>query len=358
MRVSIINVPKSVHHPRYNHSMLENKKSSILLILKTLEEYSDEDHFLTQQELINNVEANYGITLERKSVSYSILLLQELGYEIEKGPRGGYALFSRLFDPSEVRFLTDALFSSKAIPGKQAAELSRKAQSVLSKHQRASYSYIHKAPQLTRTESKEIFYAIDTVHEGVKRGKRISFQYKTYDEHGGEALRNDGFRYIVSPYYLVSSNGFYYLVCNYREKYRPIQVFRVDLMTDLHIEENWPIKPLATLKGAEGFDIADYINDHVYMLGGDVVDATLRVDQAYGIQYLKDWFGKKAKIYEKDGALYAKVKCNEDSLFFWILQYGDEFTLMEPKPLVERLREHLARQRVKYASQEERGEGV
>ncbi len=328
--------------------MFENKKSSILLILRTLEEYSDEDHFLTQQDIIDKVEANYGITLERKSVSYSISLLQELDYDIEKGPRGGYALFSRLFDPSEVRFLTDALFSSRALPGKQAADLSKKAQSVLSKHQRSSYSYIYKSPQLNRTESKEVFFAIDTTHEGIKRGKRISFQYKTYDEHGEVTLRNDGYRYIVSPYYLVNSNGFYYLICNYREKYRPIQVFRVDLMTNLRIEEEWPIKPLSTIKGGEEFDIADYINDHVYMLGGDVVDATIRVDQAYGIQYLRDWFGKKARIYEKDGLLFAKIRCNEDSLFFWILQYGDEFTLVEPISLIERLKQHLQRQNKKY----------
>lgn len=329
--------------------MLENKKSSILLILKTLEEYSDEDYFLTQQDIIDKVEANYGITLERKSVSYSISLLQELDYDIEKGPRGGYALLSRLFDPSEVRFLTDALFSSRAIPGKQAVELSKSAQSVLSRHQRTSYSYIYKSPQLNRTESKEVFFAIDTVHEGIKRGKRISFQYKTYDEHGKETLRNDGYRYIVSPYYLVNSNGFYYLICNYREKYRPIQVFRVDLMTDLHIEEEWPLKPSSSLKGTEDFDIAEYVNDHIYMLGGDIVDATLRIDQAYGIQYLKDWFGKKAKVYEKDGVLYAKIKCNEDSLFFWALQYGDEFTLLEPEGLVARIKVHLRRQIDKYS---------
>lgn len=35
-------------------SMIENKKASILLILKVLQEYSDEDHFLTQQDIIDS----------------------------------------------------------------------------------------------------------------------------------------------------------------------------------------------------------------------------------------------------------------------------------------------------------------
>ena len=84
------------------------------------------------------------------------------------------------------------------------------------------------------------------------------------------------------------------------------------------------------------------------MLGGDTVDATLRIDKSYGIQYLKDWFGKKAKIFEKDGSLFARIKCNEDSLFFWILQYGDEFTLLEPKTLIQRIKDYLNRQKEKY----------
>ena len=328
--------------------IVQNKKTSILLVLKVLEEYTDEDHFLTQQAIIDKIESRYGLRFERKSISDCIVLLQELGYEIEKGPRGGYALIGRLLDPTEVQFVTDALFSSRAIPGKAAAELAKSIQSTLSVYQRSNYAYIHKTPQVNRTDSREVFWAIDTMHEAIKQGKRISFQYKTYDEHGRETLRNGGYRYIVSPYYLVSNNGFYYLICNYREKYRPINVFRVDCMTNLEIEQEWPIKPLSTIGGGQDFDIAKYLNEHVYMLGGDTVDATLRVDKPWGIQYLRDWFGNKARLIEKDGVLLAKIRCNESSLFFWILQYGVEFTLLEPEPLVQRLREHIKQQAEKY----------
>ena len=62
--------------------MIENKKSSIILILKVLEEYTDEDHLLTQQQIIDKISQLYNIDLERKSVSNSISLLIELGYDI------------------------------------------------------------------------------------------------------------------------------------------------------------------------------------------------------------------------------------------------------------------------------------
>ncbi len=330
--------------------MLDGKKSSIILVLKTLEEYSDEDHYLTQQVIIDKIEANYGMSLERKSVSDCLTLLEKLGYDIVKNPRsgGGYALYSRLFEPSEVQFLTDALFSSRALPAKRALDLSKKAQSVLSVHQRKNYSYIIKSPKLSRTSSDEVFYAIETVHEGMNLGKRISFQYKGYDEHGKECLNKGGFRYIVSPYYLVSNNGFYYLLCNYREKYQPIHVFRVDRMTNLQIEQDWPIKPIETLQGIGDFDIAEYLNEHIYMLGGNTIDATLRIDRPQGIQYLRDWFGDKARIREKDGVLQAKLKCNENALFYWLMQYGDDFTALEPDHLVTWIREYAQRQIDKY----------
>ena len=328
--------------------MIDGKKSSIMLVLKVLEEYSDEDHFLTQQMIIDKIESNYGLTFERKSIADSLTLLGELGYDIIKGPHGGFALYSRLFEPSEVQLLTDALFSFKGIPGKQAESLLKKAQSVLSESQRKKYKYLYKSPRLSRTDSKEVFYAIDTVHEGIKKGKRISFQYKGYDEHGKPILRKEGYRYIVSPYYLVSNNGFYYLLCNYREKYRPLHIFRVDLMTNLQIEEQWPIKPKETVSGLENFDIADYLNEHIYMLGGESVEAILRIDRPSGIQFLRDWFGDKARIEEKDGALQARVRCNENALFYWILQYGDDFTVLEPDHLVIWIKEYVRRQMQKY----------
>jgi hypothetical protein len=161
-----------------------NKKSSTILILKTLQEYSDEDHYLTHQQIIDRIKRDYGLEFERKSVATGIGLLQELGYDINKGPKGGFALFSRLFEPSEIQFITDALFSSKAISAKQAAALSSKAQSVLSRYQRKNYGYILKADQIARNESDEVFYAIDMIHESIKQEKAISFQMKEYDEDG------------------------------------------------------------------------------------------------------------------------------------------------------------------------------
>ena len=329
-------------------SMIENKKASILLILKVLQEYSDEEHFLTQQDIIEKIEQLYGIELERKSVAFSISLLQELDYDINKSPRGGYALLSRDFDNSEIRFITDALFSSRSISGKQAVELSNKLNSCLSKYQRKDYGFVYKSNEISRTDNKEVFYTLELIEEAKRRGKRISFQYQSIDEEGKPFLKMDGFRYIVSPYYSVNSNARYYLICNYREKYRAITWFRIDFMVNAKIEEDWPIKPIQSLNGMEEFNITKYLNDNIYLLDGDVISTTIQIEKPEHVIFVKDWFGKNAKIYSKDGKLLADIRANESALLYWYMQYSETLTILSPQSLIERVKKEAERIIKKY----------
>ena len=328
--------------------MIENKKASILLILKVLQEYSDEDHFLTQQDIINKVKQIYGIELERKSVAFSISLLQELDYDINKSPKGGYALLSRDFDNSEIRYIVDALFSNKSISGKQASILANKLNSCLSKYQRKGYNYIYKSSDLNRSDNKDLFYTLELIEEAKRRGKRISFQYLTYDEDGKPITKRDGFRYIVSPYYSVNSNARYYLICNYREKYRPITWFRIDYIINPQIEEEWDIKPISELEGIKDFDIAKYLNDNIYLLDGAVLTATIEIEQPNSVQYVIDWFGNNAKIYKKNEKLYVDIKCNESALFYWYMQYSETLTIISPQSMIDRVKNEAGRILKKY----------
>lgn len=222
--------------------MIQNKKSSILLILKVLEEYTDENHYLTQKEIVDKVNQLYGIEIERKSVGSSLMLLEELGYDINKGSKGGFALLTRSFDLTEASFLIDAIFSSRSIDGKKAKKIANEVSNCFSKYQRKDYSYIYKSSEINRTINNEVLYNISIIHEAMKTGKRVGFQYLAYDKNGKETTRRDGYEYIVSPYYLINNFGRYYLLCNYREKYRALQTFRVDYMINVKIKEDWNIK--------------------------------------------------------------------------------------------------------------------
>ena len=215
--------------------MIENKKPSIILVLKVLEEYSDEDHFLTQQNIIELIKGHYGIELERKSIANSLSLLEELDYDIVKGNKGGFALLTRTIDSSEVTFLIDAIFSSKSISGKQAKKLSEEVSSCLSKYKRKTYTYLNKSSDISRTSNAQVFLNIDIINEAIKLNKWIGFKYQDYDENGQPSLRFGGYVFHTSPCYLINNFGRYYYL-GYRYKYDSVNTYRVDFMQDVECQ--------------------------------------------------------------------------------------------------------------------------
>ena len=107
-----------------------NKKMLNMLILEILRQYSDENHSLTQQEIIKLLDKNYGMECDRRSVKANVLSLKELGYDIDMDD--GYRLLSREFDDAELRILIDSVLFSKSISTKQAKDLVSKIQGLAS----------------------------------------------------------------------------------------------------------------------------------------------------------------------------------------------------------------------------------
>ena len=68
---------------------LEPTKSALLRILQILEQYSDFDHPLKQQDIIDYLDKDYGIAIERKAVGRNLSLLKEAGYEVASERGGG-----------------------------------------------------------------------------------------------------------------------------------------------------------------------------------------------------------------------------------------------------------------------------
>ena len=58
---------------------------------------------------------------------------------------------------------------------------------------------------------------------------------------------------------------------------------------------------------------------------------------AKAIQYIKDWFGDAAKIYNENDQIMASFKCNEQAFFYWIMQYAEHFEVISPESSRERI---------------------
>ena len=69
---------------------LEAKKTLIMRIYQIFEEYSDQEHPLTQQDVIDLLARDFGIECERKAVGRNVSYLKEMGFDIESGKDGSY----------------------------------------------------------------------------------------------------------------------------------------------------------------------------------------------------------------------------------------------------------------------------
>ena len=328
--------------------VIEGKKASILLVLKTLEEYSDEEHFLTYQQIIDLISKNYDVELERKSIANSIAVLQDLDYEIEKGPKGGFALFSRTLDRSEVSFLVDAIFSSKSVPGKEAKKLADKVSSCLSKHDRKSYDYLVKSEDISRTDNKEVFYNIEIISEAIRKNKWVGFRYREYNKDGERTTRFHGYVYHCSPCYLISNYGHYYLIA-YRPKYDSVATYRIDFMQDVEImteRERLDPKEMKEFKNYKS--ISEYLNEHIYLFGGDAIKVKMKVLKGSSLSAVYDWFGNNAKVRKENDELIAEVRCDEQAFFYWALQYEQDIQILEPQSMIDKLKDAAQKISEKY----------
>lgn len=362
------------------------KKASLLLILRILEKYSNEpskddknsDCYLTQAQIIDILENEYGVKLDRKSVSNSILLLQRLSnkypedfnFEISQPDnRIGYAITKRTFELEEARLLDDSIYSSKLINRHEASELIKKINSTFSVNQQKllpslSIHLEEKGKSDKNQFLKETLLNVQIITEAINQKKRVIFNYIGFDNSGNKILRratkdpSKYRKYTVSPYYLVNNNGRYYLLCNYKrfktaDESKYVSAFRIDYMKNVSILENdedgryRTIDEVNAIKDENDvkFDINNYLATHMYIFGDDteLINAKFKSTnpKRSKVDVVKDWFGDKAMIYEKDGNCYFDVKIDKDSLIYWSMQYEEDFIPVAPSYFVEEVKEAL-----------------
>lgn len=325
-----------------------NKKLSILYILNILREYSNENNPITQEEIIKKIYNLYGMECERKSISANIDLLIDMGYDIIKLKKGCY-LGQREIEPSEVTFLIDAIFSSKSIDGENSKKLAKKLTGFLSKYDRKNYNYIYNSNKVTRTDNKQVFYNIETIHYAIEQNKRISFCYERFYLDSEKSEQRKHKRLYVSPYFLVNSQGKYYLVCSFN-KSDEIANYRVDNIKDIQIleEERRPLSEFKEFKN--GLDMAEYASKNQYMMSTEKIDAKIKILNDYAESYVYDWFGDNAKFFKKDNQTFASLSTSEDTIIYWCMQYGENIELIQPKTTREKIKNIVKGMSERYES--------
>jgi len=317
-----------------------NKKCLNILILEILKRYSDENHHLTQQEIIRKLRSDYGIEkTDRRTVRANVESLSNLGYEIygvkdeedeDDSERDGYYLIERDFEDAELRLLIDSVLFSKTVSSGVAKRLIDKLKSFGNIYFDTKVSHVKPTPILNRTDNKVVLVNVSEINEAMDQKKKIRFRYNKYGTDF--KMHDQGKEYIMNPYQMVASNGHYYLLGNI-DKYDTVTYYRIDKMSRVEVMEE-KIKAQKDVKGLEGnLDLPKHMAEHIYMLCGNSVTASIKTDVGM-MDSLVDWFGKDFRIIEINGNdMIISVRCNERALKFWALQYGPYVEIVAPESL-------------------------
>ena len=350
------------------------KKLLIINILNLLRKYTDENHRLSQKEIVNLLQTEYSMKVDRKSVRRNILNLIDCGYDIEykettrrftdpaTGRQEESSILSdfylvREFTDSELRLLIDGLLFSKHLPYSQCRRLIEKLEGLSSKYFKAKVKFICTLPD-TPSPNRQLFYTIDVLDEAMEKHRQVAFTYNSFgtDKKLHPKTTADGRvrEYIVNPYQIAATNGRYYLICNY-DKYDNVGNYRLDRITDIRMLDT-PAKPTKAVKGLEhGFDLPKHMAEHIYMFAGESGVVTFRFEKSI-LNDVMDWFGSEVEFFhETQREATARVHVNLEAMRRWALQYALHTRILSPKSLAEQVKQDIHAAMANY-EQEDGGE--
>ncbi|MGN1194291.1 MAG: helix-turn-helix transcriptional regulator [Acutalibacteraceae bacterium] len=316
--------------------MENSNKFRPLYMLKILERYTDENHQLTTNEIVELLKENYDITTHRTTISADINLLVGFGIDVitVKSSQNKYYIGSRRFEIPELKLLIDAVQSSKFITVKKSEILVKKLTDMASIYQAETLNRNIVSDKRIKPSNEKIYYIVDALNEAINRKKKVSFLYFDYLPDKQKHIKNGGKPYVISPYSLAWNGDYYYLI-GYCDERKKIVTFRVD-----RIDKNPVVCDESITEAPSGFDLIEYTNQVFQMLDGEEETVELRCDNEL-MKNIIDRFGQDVDVIANDDNTFTvSVTVNVSSTFFgWVLGFGGGIKIVNPIHIKEQYKE-------------------
>ena len=307
-------------------------KPRILYLLRILEQYTDEEHPLTTKQLIDKLQDEYGISAHRTTLSKDIAALQEFGVDIVTvhSTQSKYFIGSRKFELPELKLLIDAVESSRFITAKKSESLIRKIHTLTSQGQVSKLRRNNYVVDRIKPDNEQIYYIVDTINDAINEGKQISFQYYDYSGLKKKVLKNKGEIYKLSPYKLIWSGDYYYVI-GYSEKKGKVINFRVDRIAAAPtiLSEN-------AIPVPKDFHLENFTKEVFFMFSGDEVEVDLQCDNSL-MKTMIDRFGENVKTLAYDMTSFRLItEVSVSPTFFgWVFGFDGKVKILGPKNVKE-----------------------
>ena len=305
-----------------------NQKLKILFLMKIFQEKTDPEHPVPVRDIITEMEG-YGISVERKTVYDDIETLRTFGMDIRsrRGKKAGYYLAERTFRLPELKFLMDAVQSSKFITEEQSRNLIKKLESLTSICEAKKLQSQVMTGQGIKAVNEEIYTNIETIYDAIAQNRQISFRYYEWTVSKKLVQKRDGNRYHVSPGKLLWKNENYYLL-GLDELSGVVKHYRVDKMRQVEIE--------GRKRNGEtifrDFDLGKFSSGTFGMFGGKEISLKIKFDNGL-IGVILDRFGQKAVILPADDShfiLQAHIHVS-GQFYGWLAGLGAEAEIIGPE---------------------------
>ena len=317
-----------------------NQKLKILYLMKLLQEKTDREHPVSVKDIIQTMEA-YGISVERKTVYDDIETLRTFGMKIgsRKGKPAGFYLEERTFELPELKFLMDAVQSSKFITEKQSAALVRKLEDLASVHEAKKLkSQVFLMPGI-KTLNEEIYTNIETIYDAISANRQISFRYYQWTLSRELKPKRGGERYRVSPGKLLWNNDNYYLM-GLDESSGIVKHYRVDKMMDVAVEE----EKRSGESVFRDFDMGRFSAETFGMFDGKETILKIRFSNEL-VGVVLDRFGKKAVLQRSDDThFFLQTHIRVSGQFFgWLTGLGPGAEIVSPEKVRKEYKSFLTK---------------
>lgn len=314
-----------------------NQKLKLLFLQKLLLERTDEQNWVTMEEILTYLAQN-GIQAERKSIYDDIQALRVYGLDIRRrrGKNGGYYIGSRTFEIAELKLLVDAIQSSRFITHRKSRELIQKLESLASRPQASALQRQVYVAGRTKTLNESIYQNIDVLHQAISEGKQLSFLYFEWKiefqshRHIFKSYRRGGQPYQISPWALMWDDENYYMI-GFDSAAGLVKHYRVDKMESLEIVD----APREGQELFEGFDLAVYARKTFGMFHGQEQRVRLRCENRFA-GVLHDRFGEEITFSPCDEEhFFADVAVAVSPLFFgWVFGLDGGVQIAGPQEVV------------------------
>ena len=306
----------------------KSNKERILYLYRFLAENTDSSRSMSTGEIIDEMtKAGYRVT--RNTLKDDIDSLNAFGFDVVVNREFSNQIFvgSRTFELTEARLLVEAVASSRFISPAKSDQLIRKLKRAVGPNERKKLTPHIMTKRHIKSDNKEIYYNVDEILDAYEEEKKVRFRYFDYSPEKKKVYRNAGKFYSVSPYFMIWSEDYYYMV-GFSDDDGEIRTYRIDRMNKTQkSEEDAVPRP-------EGFDDTDYCRKVFDMYEGTEQEVVLECRNRV-MKNIIDRFGVDVETWiVSDEKFRARATVSASRTFYaWVFGFLGDIQIVEPQEM-------------------------